>query len=69
MKLNAGDSASASGQAQDDKDKDNDRDGGAAWLPWALILGGAVAAIVIATVVTDNETQLGGSSIVVSPTR
>ncbi|MBA2737104.1 MAG: hypothetical protein H0U50_10000 [Pyrinomonadaceae bacterium] len=69
LKLNAGDSASASGQAQDDKDKDNDRDGGAAWLPWALILGGAVAAIVIATVVTDNETQLGGSSIVVSPTR
>ncbi len=41
----------------------------AAWLPWALILGGAVAAIVIATVVTDNKTELGGSSLVVSPTR
>jgi hypothetical protein len=65
LKLNAGESASANGKAQDDADKS----GGAAWLPWALIFGGAVAAIVIATVVTDNETQLGGNSVVVSTTR
>jgi hypothetical protein len=65
LKLNAGDTATAAaGKAQDD---DNASSGGAAWLPWALIFGGAVAAIVVATVVTDNETQLGGSSVIVSP--
>lgn len=67
LKLNAGESASAAGKAQDDDD--DDRSGGAAWLPWALIFGGAVAAIVIATVVTDNETRLGGNTVVVSTTR
>ncbi|MCU1290268.1 MAG: hypothetical protein JWN60_2497 [Acidobacteria bacterium] len=65
LKLNAGDTATAAaGKAQDD---DNASSGGAAWLPWALIFGGAVAAIVVATVVTDNETQIGGSSVIVSP--
>jgi hypothetical protein len=65
LKLNAGDTATAAaGKAQDDDDASS---GGAAWLPWALIFGGAVAAIVVATVVTDNETQIGGSSVIVSP--
>lgn len=69
LKLNAGESATSAGKAQDDDATTGG--GGAAWLPWALVFGGAVAAIVIATGVTgdDNEIQLGGNSAVVSPTR
>jgi hypothetical protein len=69
LSLNAGEMATAAGQTQDDDDDDND--GGAAILPYALILGGAVAGIIIAAGVIgdDNETQLGGGSIVVSATR
>jgi hypothetical protein len=69
LSLNAGETATAAGQTQDDDDDDND--GGAAILPYALILGGAVAGIIIAAGVIgdDNETQLGGGSIVVSATR
>lgn len=66
LKLNAGETAASTGKAQDD---DATSDGGAAWLPWALIFGGAVAGIVVAAVVADNETELGGGSIVVSPNR
>lgn len=67
LKLNAGEVATANGKARQDDDDDND--GGAAWLPWALIFGGAVAGIVVAAVVADNETQLGGGTTVVSPNR
>lgn len=66
LKLNAGETASANGKAQDD---DDSTDGGAAWLPWALIFGGAVAGIVVAAVVADNETELGGGAVVISPSR
>ena len=68
LKLNAGEVATANGKARQDDD-DDDNDGGAAWLPWALIFGGAVAGIVVAAVVADNETQLGGGTTVVSPNR
>lgn len=69
LKLNAGETANANGQTQDDDD--DGTSGGAAILPYALILGGAVAAIVIAAGVIgdDNETQLGGGTIVVSANR
>lgn len=67
LQLNAGEVATANGKARQDDDDDND--GGAAWLPWALIFGGAVAGIVVAAVVADNETQLGGGTTVVSPNR
>ncbi len=68
LKLSAGDVATAAGKARQDDD-DDDSSGGAAWLPWALIFGGAVAGIAIAAVVADNETQLGGGTTVVSPSR
>lgn len=67
LKLNAGESATATGKAQDDDDDDNK--GGAAWLPYVLIFGGAVAGIVVAATLADNETRLGGGTTVVSPTR
>jgi hypothetical protein len=70
LKLNAGETATAAGQTQQDDDDDS-TSGGAAVLPYALILGGAVAGIIIAAGVIgdDNETQLGGGTIVVSATR
>ncbi len=68
LKLNAGETAAANGKTRQDDDDDDD-DGGAAWLPWALIFGGAVAGIVVAAVIADNETQLGGGTTVVSPNR
>ena len=69
LKLNAGETATANGQKQDDDD--DGTSGGAAVLPLALIIGGAIAGIVIAAglIGDDNETQLGGGTIVVSATR
>ena len=69
LKLNAGETATANGQKQDDDD--DGTSGGAAVLPLALIIGGAIAGIVIAAglIGDDNETQLGGGTIVVSTTR
>lgn len=67
LKLNVGESATAAGKAQDDDD--DSKSGGAAWLPYVLIFGGAVAGIVTAAVLADNETRLGGGTTVVSPTR
>ncbi|HEX8638032.1 MAG TPA: hypothetical protein VF692_08220 [Pyrinomonadaceae bacterium] len=68
FKLNAGETATASGQQTQDTDDDG---GGAAVIPYVLILGGAAAAIVIAAGIIggDNETQLGGGTIVVSANR
>jgi hypothetical protein len=67
LTLKAGETAVANGRAQQDDDATSD--GGAAWLPWALIFGGAIAGIVIAATVADNETELGGGATVVSPNR
>lgn len=67
LQLNTGDSATAAGKAQDDDDDDDK--GGAAWVPYVLIFGGAVAGVVIAATLADNETQLGGGTTVVSPNR
>lgn len=63
--LGAGESVGA--KSQDDDDDDDD--GGAAWLPFALIFGGAAAAIAIGVALADNETNFGGNGTVVSPTR
>lgn len=67
LKLNAGDSATAAGKAQDDDN--GGASAGSAWVPYVLIIGGAVAGIVIAATLANNETQLGGGTTVVSPTR
>lgn len=64
-KLSAGESVMAA--RQDDDDDDND--GGAAWWIFALILGGAAAAVVIAATTDNNDIQLGGGTVVVSPSR
>ena len=64
-KLNAGESASASGKKQDN---DDDHAGPAWWL-WAVVFGGAAAGILIATTQANNNVQLGGSAVTVSPTR
>ena len=64
-KLNAGESASATGKKKDD----DDSHGGAAWWLWAVVFGGAAAGILIATTQNDNNVQLGGSAVTVSPTR
>lgn len=65
-KLNAGESATAATQKKDD---DDDNDGGAAWWIFGLILGGAAAAIVIAATSDNNDINLGGGTVVVSPSR
>ena len=65
VKLNAGESASAAGK-KDDPDDDH---AGAAWWLWAVVFGGAAAGILIATTQADNNVQLGGSAVTVSPVR
>lgn len=68
--LNAGDMVTAeSATAKRQDDDDDNKNGGPAWIPFALIFGGAVAAIAIGVALADNETSLGGNSTVVSPTR
>ncbi len=82
LMLNAGETAtSEAGKADDDyrdssgKCIDADKDGkeecntGASWWLWALVFGGAAAGVVIAATQGNNETQLGGGAIVVSPSR
>lgn len=64
-KLSAGESVMS---AQKDDD-DDDNDGGAAWWVFALILGGAAAAVVIAATSDNNDINLGGGTVVVSPSR
>lgn len=64
--LGAGESVTAAGaKAQDD---DADEGAGGAWLPWAIIFGGAAAGIIWIAVDGDNKTNLGGGGVVVSPT-
>ena len=49
------------------QDDDDDDDAGAgSWLLWTLVFGGAVAAIVFAAT-RDNDVQLGGGAVVISP--
>ncbi|HEX8737000.1 MAG TPA: hypothetical protein VF721_16840 [Pyrinomonadaceae bacterium] len=64
-KLSAGESV----MAQQQKTDDDDNDGGAAWWVFALILGGAAAAVVIAATTDNNDINLGGGTVVVSPSR
>ena len=60
--------AVASGATAKAADDDDDKDRGAAWWVFALVLGGATAAL-IGIVASDNDFQVGGSGTVVSPTR
>ena len=60
---NAGDTVSATAAKDDDKNKKK-----AAWWPFALIFGGATAAIIWA-VTRNNGADLGGGTTVVSPNR
>lgn len=75
-KLNTGDRAKV--QVDDDCDNDGikndvddddgcDEGGGAAWLPWALLFGGAIALIVSGFVMERNNADLGGGGVIVSP--
>ncbi len=51
-----------------DDDEDDDA-GSGTWFIWALVLGGAVAAIAIAATSDNNTVDLGGGTTVVSPIR
>ncbi len=53
---------------QDDDDDDDDA-GSGSWVLYALIFGGAVAAIAIAATSDNNTVDLGGGTTVVSPIR
>jgi hypothetical protein len=64
LKLKAGESAAA-GQTQ----TQTTSGGGAAWWVYALILGGAAAGIILAATSDNNDVNLGGGTVVVSPTR
>ncbi|CAN5418155.1 hypothetical protein BH18ACI3_BH18ACI3_14890 [soil metagenome] len=63
--LNSGESVSAVGKAQ----VVGDDDGGAGWWILGGVLAGAAAVIIYAATRADNRVELGGSGIVVSPTR
>ena len=65
VKLNAGESATA-GQTQTQTQTNN---GGGAWIWYALILGGAAGAIILAATSGSNSDSTGGSTIIVSPLR
>lgn len=81
VRLNAGETAtatSAKATRDDTRDStgkciDSDNDGklecdDGNWLIWGLIVGGAVAAIIIAAT-ADNDADFGGGASTVSPTR
>ncbi len=55
---------SASTAPQDDDDDDN---GGSGWWIWAVVVGGATAAIIFAATSGNNRVDLGGGTIIVSP--
>lgn len=63
--LNAGQTILASGKAQDD---DTSSSGGGWWVLAAVLIG-AGAVIVYTATKADNRVDIGGSGIVVSPTR
>jgi hypothetical protein len=62
--LNAGETATA---RQDDDDDTEEKD--ANWLPFALIFGGAVAGLIFAATRGNNDAQIGGNTVVISPNR
>lgn len=65
VKLNAGESASASSSSSTPKPAPTNHTN--LW-PYLLVLGGAIVLIVVA-VAKDNNTQLGGGVITISPNR
>jgi len=67
VKLNAGESASADASAAG---KAAPTFGGSSsWWLWAIVFGGAAAGIIIATTQGNNDIQLGGNAVTVSPVR
>ncbi len=68
VKLSAGESATSGQQTKDKDDDDNDdHHGGGAGLLWALVLGGAIAGIIIAARSDNNRVSIGGTSTILSP--
>ncbi len=61
--VNAGESANASNAGKQTTTKS-----GANWLPWVLIIGGAIG-VIIWTAQEGNDSNFGGSSTTVSPVR
>lgn len=70
VKLRAGESADSGQSSGSASSAPNAAASGASWLPWALVIGGAAAALIIgATVGGGSDFQLGTTALVVSPTR
>lgn len=61
-KVTSGKSASTAPQ-----DDDDDDDGGSGWWIWAVVVGGATAAVIFAATTGNNRIDLGGGTIVTSP--
>ncbi|MGI8811256.1 MAG: hypothetical protein ACR2IH_01850 [Pyrinomonadaceae bacterium] len=69
VNLAAGESILASG-LKDDKDKDDDHHyGGAAWWAFGAVLVAAGAIIIYSAAKSNDRIALGGTGVVVSPTR
>jgi hypothetical protein len=66
VNLASGQSVAASGMVQ--QDDDDDDDAGAAWWIWAGVFGGAAAGILWAAL-SNDDANLGGGGVVISPTR
>ena len=60
--LTTGKSASTAPQSDDDDDN-----GGSGWWLWAIVVGGATAAVIFAATTGNNRIDLGGGTIVTSP--
>ena len=69
IELGAGETANAANNNASAKSSAPATAGGATWLPWAIVVGGAATAIIIGAAVGGNGIQLSGNAIVVSPTR
>lgn len=68
LQLGIGESAATTETASKEDDDDDDDKGVGIWLP-AIVIGGAVAGILWATMSDNNDINLGGGTTVVSPTR
>jgi hypothetical protein len=68
LQLAVGESAATTETASKEDDDDDDDKGVGVWLP-AIVIGGAVAGILWATMSDNNDISLGGGTTVVSPTR
>jgi len=60
--LTSGKSVSTAPQSDDDDDN-----GGSGWWLWAIVVGGATAAVIFAATTGNNRIDLGGGTIVTSP--